>query len=138
MIYCCGASMIGMVGSLKQKSVKVHQVPLLFCPVCHNVEVHPAAKEQFDLVLEYALEDRVKETSLYEQVDPELMATWKESCFSFQEDDVEAVLREQIDLSLDLLLISKPDQSLANELKNRLRVLSKRLIQLERQKESSL
>ena len=138
MIYCCGASMIGMIGTIKHKSVKVSQVPLLCCPVCHQVEVHPAVREQFDLVVEYALEDRVYETTLYDEIDPELLEKWKEYCFSFQEDDVEAVLREQIDLALDLLRICQPDEAWASELKNRLKVLSERLKHLEEQKENTL
>lgn len=137
MIYCCGASMIGKIGTICKKSIKVHQVPLLYCPVCQEVEVHPAVKEQFDLVLEYALEDRVKETTLYEQIDPEMIQRWRADCFSFQVDDAETVIREQIDLALDLLRICSLDTKWADELKVRLKVLSERLSQLEKQKESS-
>ncbi|WP_044642058.1 hypothetical protein [Risungbinella massiliensis] len=137
MIYCCGASMIGTIDAMRKKSIKVNRVPLLFCPVCHDVKVHPAIKEQFDLVLEYALEDRVHETTLYEQIDPDMIKRWREDCFSFQGDDLEVTIREQIDLALDLLRISKADQQWAEELKTRLKVLSQRLHQLEQQKEST-
>lgn len=137
MIYCCGASMIGMIGTVSHKTVKIYNVPVLICPVCQSLEIHPAVNEQFELVLEYALEDRVKETTLYEQIDPELIESWKEYCFSFQTNDAESVIREQIDLALDLLRICKPDDSWAEELKRRLKVLSQRLKYLEEQKENS-
>lgn len=137
MVYCCGASMIGMIGNFRKKSIQVNQVPLLFCPVCHDVQVHPDVAEEFELVLEHAQKDRVNETTLYEKIDPDMIQRWSEKCFSFQLDDVESVIREQIDLSLDLLRVSKPDLEWAEELKLRLKVLSDHLRQLEKQKESS-
>ncbi|SFJ46653.1 hypothetical protein [Thermoflavimicrobium dichotomicum] len=139
MSFCCGASMIGVVGTWNHQYVKVHHVPLLCCPVCQNVIVHPAVKEEFDLVVEYAQEDQVKEITLRESVTPEMIDEWKEICVSFQDDDSERVIREQIDHSLDLLSIAKQleDQSWEEDLKNRLRVLSLRLRKLEENKESS-
>ncbi|SEM90293.1 hypothetical protein [Lihuaxuella thermophila] len=140
MSYCCGASKIGMVGTLRQQSIVVHHVPMLYCPVCHDIEVHPAVKEEFELVVEYAKEDRVKETTLREVVNPDMVAEWKEFCVSFQEDgDLEAILREQIDHSLDLLRISKilSNDEWGEELKVRLKVLTERLKKVEQQKESS-
>ena len=138
-MYCCGATMIGAIGSLRKHSVFVHNVPLLYCPVCHEIEVHPAIKEEFELVVQYAVEDGVKETTLREKIDPELIAEWKEYCISFQEGDLEPILREQIDHSLDLLSATKQlgDQEWGEELKNRLKVLTARLKRLEEQKESS-
>ncbi|RAL21865.1 hypothetical protein [Thermoflavimicrobium daqui] len=139
MSFCCGASMIGMVGTLSHQHVKVHHVPLLCCPVCQNVVVHPAIKEEFDLVVEYAKEDQVKEITLRESINPEMLIEWKEICVSFQEDDIDHVLREQIDHSLDLLSVAKllSDSEWEEDLKNRLRVLSLRLRKLEENKESS-
>jgi hypothetical protein len=140
MSYCCGASTIGFIGSYRQQSVMVHQVPLLWCPVCHVVEVHPAVREEFELVVEYAKEDRASEVTLRETITPEMIAEWKEYGISFQEtDDLEPILREQIDHSLDLLLVSKilGDPEWGEELKNRLKVLTNRLRKLEQQKEGS-
>jgi YgiT-type zinc finger domain-containing protein len=139
-MYCCGAAMIGAIGSLRKHSVFVHNVPLLYCPVCHEIEVHPAIKEEFELVVQYAVEDGVKETTLREKIDPELIVEWKEYCISFQEGDLEPVLREQIDYSLDLLSATKQlgDREWGEELKNRLKVLTARLRRLEEQKEGSL
>ncbi|SHF30193.1 YgiT-type zinc finger domain-containing protein [Seinonella peptonophila] len=138
-MYCCGAAMIGAIGSLRKHSVFVHNVPLLYCPVCHEIEVHPAVKEEFELVVQYAVEDGVKETTLRDKIDPELIAEWKEYCVSFQEADLEPILREQIDYSLDLLSATKQlgDAEWGEELKNRLKVLTGRLKRLEEQKESS-
>ncbi|MFC7441916.1 hypothetical protein [Laceyella putida] len=138
--YCCGASMIGFIGSYRQQSIMVHQVPLMFCPVCHSIEVHPAVKEEFDLVVEYAQEDRVREVTLRETITPEMIAEWKEAGISFQEtDDLEPILREQIDHSLDLLRVSKVlnDKEWGEELKHRLSVLTTQLKKLEQQKEES-
>ncbi|MBA4494840.1 YgiT-type zinc finger protein [Paenactinomyces guangxiensis] len=140
MSYCCGASRIGLIGTLRQQSILVHHVPLLYCPVCHEVEVHPAIKEEFELVIEYAQEDHVKEATLREEISPDMIAEWKEYCVSFQEDDdVESILREQIDHSLDLLRVSKvlSDTEWGDELKVRLKILTERLKKVEQQKESS-
>lgn len=138
-MYCCGAVMIGAIGSLRKQSVFVHNVPLLYCPVCHEIEVHTAVKEEFDLVVQYAVEDGVKETTLREQIAPELIEEWKENVISFQEGDLEPILREQIDYALDLLSVSKQlnDREWGEQLKNRLKVLTARLRRLEEQKESS-
>ncbi|MDQ0416145.1 hypothetical protein J2Z48_000303 [Croceifilum oryzae] len=138
MIYCCGASMIGKIGTIVRKQVSVHQVPVLYCPVCQKRHVHPAVKEQFELVVEYAIEDRVKETTLYDRIDPKMLKKWKESSFSFEEEDnQESILREQIDLALDLLRICKPDYDWADLLKIRLKVLSEKLRNMEISKENS-
>lgn len=138
MIYCCGASMIGKIGTIGQKKVLVHQVPILYCPVCQKSHVHPAVKEQFELVVEYATEDGVKETTLYDRIDPNMLKKWKELSFSFEEEDNhEMILREQIDLALDLLRICKPDYDWADLLKARLKVLSEKLRNLEISKENS-
>ena len=54
MAYCCGATMVGAIGTLRQGAVLVHNVPLLYCPVCHQVEVHQAVQEEFELMLDFA------------------------------------------------------------------------------------
>lgn len=138
-MYCCGAAMIGAIGSLRKHTVFVHNVPLLYCPVCHEIEIHPSVKEEFDLVVQYAVEDGVKETTLRDQIDPDLIEEWKEYCVTFQEGDLEPVLREQVDYALDLLSASKQlgDLEWGEELKNRLKVLTTRLKRLEEQKEGS-
>lgn len=140
MSYCCGASTIGFIGSYKDASVIVHQVPMFVCPVCHEVEVHPAVREELELVIEYAREDRAKEVTLRDTITPEMIAEWKEYGISFQDsNDLESVIREQIDNSLDLLRISKMlnDTEWEEELKKRLRVLTGQLKRVEQQKEES-
>lgn len=140
MSYCCGASTIGFIGSYRYESVMVHKVPLQYCPVCHDVQVHPLVKEEFELVVEYAREDRVREVTLRDTITPEMIAEWKEFGVSFQEsEDFESILREQIDHSLDLLRVSKVlnDKEWGEELKHRLHMLSDQLKKLEKQKEES-
>lgn len=138
MSFCCGASMIGLIGSIRNHSVLVHQVPLLCCPVCQRLEIHPEIKEEFELVVEYALEDHVKEITLRETITPEMIAEWREHCVSFiGDEDFELTLREQIDHSLDLLSVAKclSEDDWKEELMQRLSTLTYRLQHLEQQKE---
>jgi hypothetical protein len=134
MSFCCGATMIGTVGTLRQGSTLVHNVPLYYCPVCHQVEVHPAVKDEFDLVVEYAQEDSAREVNLKDYIDEEMVSEWKENCTSFQDDNPEEVLREQIDMALDLLGVAKQldDGQWVAALKHRLQVLSSRLTKLKK------
>jgi hypothetical protein len=140
MSYCCGASTVGYIGSIMERSVLVHQVPLFYCPVCHEVEVHPAVREEFELAVEYAIEDRVKEILFRETITPDMIAEWKEYAVIFQESEsAETILREQIDHSLDLMRAARTlkDERWVDELKQRLKVLSDRLKRLQGQREGS-
>ncbi|OYD07490.1 hypothetical protein [Paludifilum halophilum] len=127
--FCCGATMVGAVGTLRQGSTLVHNVPLLYCPVCHRVEVHQAVQDEFDLLLEYAREDGAREVNLRDEVDEEMIEEWKETCTSFQQGQPETVLREQIDMALDLMGVAKQihDEEWERALKNRLQIMSDRL-----------
>ena len=62
--FCCGAGMVGGMGTIQYESVKVHHVPLQFCPVCHRMEVHPSVEREFELLLEFAQEDGARELNL--------------------------------------------------------------------------
>ncbi|BCU80654.1 hypothetical protein JIR001_04370 [Polycladomyces abyssicola] len=134
--FCCGASMIGTIGSLRQGPTRVHNVPLFYCPVCHQFEVHHAVRDEFELLVEYAQEDGAHEVNLNEYLDPQKVQEWKENCTSFEEDNPETVLREQIDMALDLSRVAKAleDEEWEEQLKNRLRVLSRRLIRFQQQR----
>lgn len=135
MSFCCGATMIGAVGSLRHGSIRVHNVPLFYCPVCHQMEVYPVIKDEFELVVEFARGDGVHEVYLRETIDSKILDKWKEYATSFQEDNQEAVLREQIDMALDLLSMAKwlEDRTWEDQLKHRLHVLSRRMRRLYQQ-----
>ncbi|MFC4076373.1 hypothetical protein ACFOUO_06060 [Salinithrix halophila] len=113
---------------MRQGSTLVHNVPLLYCPVCHQVEVHHAVKEEFELLMEYAQGDRAREVNLKEYIDDSMIAEWKECCTSFQQGQPESVLREQIDMALDLMGVAKQmqDKEWERALKSRLQVLGDR------------
>lgn len=129
MAYCCGATMVGAIGTLRQGAVLVHNVPLLYCPVCHQVEVHQAVQEEFELMLDFAHGDGAQEINLREHIDEEMIQEWKEYCTSFQNGQPEQILREQIDMALDLMIVAKhlKDREWEDDLKKRLRVLGDRL-----------
>ncbi|MGI6127959.1 MAG: hypothetical protein ACOYEF_13570, partial [Planifilum sp.] len=78
--------------------------------------------------------DSAREVNLKDYIDEEMVAEWKENCTSFQDDNPEEVLREQIDMALDLLGVAKQldDGQWVSDLKNRLQVLSSRLTKLKK------
>ncbi|MDA8353062.1 MAG: hypothetical protein M0Z65_07735 [Firmicutes bacterium] len=125
--FCCGAGMVGGMGTIQYESVKVHHVPLQFCPVCHRMEVHPSVEREFELLLEFAQEDGARELNLGEQIGHS--DAWKESCSSLQDEEPETLLRNQIDTALDLMSVARhlEDHKWEAMLKHRLRVLSRRL-----------
>lgn len=129
MSFCCGASMIGAVGAIKSERVVVHQVPLLFCPICHRVEIHFTMKDEFDLLVDYAQGDGATHVNFNDYVEYGNTAPMMENCISVEESNPEHLYREQIDNALDLLGVAKQLQDLDWErvLKERLKVLSRRL-----------
>ncbi len=135
MSFCCGATMIGAVGSLRQGSILVHNVPLFYCPVCHQMEVYPVVKDEFELVVELARGDGVHEVYMRESIDSEVLDEWKEYVTSFQQDNPEVILREQVDMALDLLGVARwlEDRAWEEELKIRLQVLSRQIRRLNQQ-----
>jgi hypothetical protein len=97
-------------------------------------------REEFELAVEYAIEDRVKEILFRETITPDMIAEWKEYAVIFQESEsAETILREQIDHSLDLMRAARTlkDERWVDELKQRLKVLSDRLKRLQGQREGS-
>ena len=99
------------------------------------MEVYPVIKDEFELVVEFARGDGAHEVYLRETIDSEILDKWKEYATSFQEDNQEAVLREQIDMALDLLSMAKwlEDRTWEDQLKHRLHVLSRRMRRLYQQ-----
>lgn len=128
MSFCCGASMVGAVGTLRHGRTYVHNLPLLLCPVCHQVEVHHAVAEEFDMIMEYAEADGAREVDFAELVDPSRLEDIFENCISRISDDPQEIFEVQINMALDLLIIAKQMQDAEWEwiLKKRLKVLSEK------------
>lgn len=127
MSFCCGASMIGTKGTLKHYRTFIHNVPILFCPVCHRVEIHYLIEHEYELLAEYAHGDGASEVDFCDYVDHEHDALL-ENCVNHEEEDPMDIVLNQIDMALDLLVMAKHigDAEWENQLKNRLKVLNDR------------
>ncbi len=99
------------------------------------MEVYPVIKDEFELVVELARGDGVHEVYMRESIDSEVLDEWKEYVTSFQQDNLEAILREQVDMALDLLGLARwlEDRAWEDELKIRLQVLSRQIRRLNQQ-----
>ncbi|MDO3408749.1 hypothetical protein QWJ34_03115 [Saccharibacillus sp. CPCC 101409] len=133
MSFCCGASMIGTKGTLKHYRTEVHNVPLLYCPVCQRIEVHYKVESEYEVLAEYAHGDGESEIDFQDYMledDEEIFA----NCVSVEAEDRLSAVRNQIDLSLDLLGVAKQmgDKRWQTELKRRLAVMSQKLEKLQR------
>jgi hypothetical protein len=135
MSFCCGASMIGALGSLRHFKTQIHNVPILYCPVCNRIEVHPEIEEEYDILAEYAQADLAPEVDFRDYVTGEHVDRVFENCVSIDNGNISYVLRTQIDNALDLMSIAKQleDEEWGNELKRRLNKLSQRLNRWEAQ-----
>lgn len=134
MSFCCGASMIGTKGTLKHIRTRIHNVPILFCPVCQRIEVHYLAYNEYEILAEYAHGDGAPEVDFAEYVDEMDAATLYANCVNHEEEDALAVVQSQIDMALDLLMVSKElhDKEWECQLTKRLQVLSRRQAKLRR------
>ena len=132
MSFCCGASMIGTKGTLKHMRTWIHHVPLLFCPVCHRVEVHYLVHSEYEMLAEYAHADGAAEVDFPEYIDNKKIDELFENCTNHEGEDPLQVIINQIDMSLDLLLVAKQlqDEEWEAQLKKRLNVLSDRKAKL--------
>lgn len=135
MSFCCGASMIGAFGSLRHYKTQIHNVPILYCPVCNRIDVHSDISEEYELLSEYAHEDFAPEVDFRDFVSNETMKKVFENCISIDHGNISEVLHSQIDNALDLLAVAKQleDQDWEKTLKHRLKKLSRRLKRLEAQ-----
>lgn len=132
MSFCCGASMLGTKGTLTHFQTQVHNVPLLFCPVCHRVEVHYKVENEYEILAEYAHGDGVSEIDFQDFVmedDDSIFA----NCVNREDEDPMVIVQSQIDMSLDLLCVAKQigDEKWEKELKKRLAVMSRRRARLQ-------
>jgi len=128
MSFCCGASMIGTRGTLKHIRTRIQNVPLLFCPVCHRVEVHYLFETEYEILAEYAHGDGATEIDFEDYVDLTHTASLYENCVNEEDEDPLTIVRNQIDMALDLLPVAKSigDTEWEEQLKTRLHVLGQR------------
>lgn len=119
--------MIGTKGTLKYYRTRIHNVPILFCPVCHRVEVHYLIENEYDILAEYAHGDGASEVDFHDYVDDSDKAL-VENCVSHEDEDPLFVVQNQIDMALDLMSFAKQiaDSEWEEQLKKRLHVLSER------------
>jgi hypothetical protein len=138
MSFCCGASMIGTKGSLRHLRALIHNVPILFCPVCHRIEVHYLVEDEFEILAEYAQGDGAVEVDFADYSDLSSKEHLFENCVNHEHEDPMALVTNQIDMALDLLQIAKAldDAEWEYQLKNRLRVMSGRRDRLRQKKMS--
>ncbi|MFD2610961.1 hypothetical protein [Paenibacillus gansuensis] len=136
MSFCCGASMIGTKGTLKQMRTHIHNVPLLFCPVCHKIEVHYLAENEYEILAEYAIGDGAPEVDFDDYIDPKADHELYENCVNHEQEDPMEVVRSQIDMALDLLSVAQSlqDAEWEAQLKERLGILSSRRAKLRNKK----
>ncbi|WP_027092554.1 hypothetical protein [Cohnella thermotolerans] len=127
MSFCCGASMIGTKGTLKHYRTRIHNVPILFCPVCHRVEVHYLVENEYEILAEYAHGDGASEVDFHDYVDESDKAL-NENCVNHEDEDPMTIVQSQIDMALDLLSFAKQlgDEEWEQQLKRRLGVLAGR------------
>ncbi|MFC5528635.1 hypothetical protein [Cohnella yongneupensis] len=127
MSFCCGASMIGTKGTLKHYRTRIHNVPILLCPVCHRIEVHYLVENEYEILAEYAHGDGASEVDFHDYVD-ESDKDLNENCVNNEDEDPILLVQNQIDMSLDLLSFAKEidDGEWVQQLKKRLIVLSQR------------
>ncbi|TNJ57162.1 hypothetical protein FE784_38660 [Paenibacillus hemerocallicola] len=128
MSFCCGASMIGTKGTLRHIGTHIHNVPLLFCPVCHRVEVHYRVESEYEILAEYAHGDGAAEVDFDDYVDHKSDAVLYDNCVNLDSEDPADVLHNQIDNALDLLAVAKQlmDEEWERQLKKRLTALNER------------
>jgi hypothetical protein len=140
MSFCCGAGMIGSIGSVRHYKTVVHNVPIQFCPVCDRLEVHPAIVGEYEILVEYAQGDNAPEVDFSDFVSVDNKSDLFENCTMTDEASSFAdVLKQQIDISLDLLGVARDlnDEAWREALLHRLKRLSERLKQYNQRREMS-
>lgn len=132
MSFCCGASMIGTKGTVKHVQTRIHNVPLLFCPVCHRTEIHFQVKDEYEILVEYANGDGAIEVDFADYVDEDEQQKLFENCISHDAMNPLETVSLQIDMALDLMIIARTieDQEWEVQLKKRLKVMSERMQRL--------
>jgi reverse gyrase len=129
MSLCCGASMIGTIGTVKHHNTYIHQVPILHCPICQSIEVYSRIKEDYEILADYAHSDHAPEVFFNDYVEIDDLDALFIDCIEIDIDLNTGVIKNQIDHALDLLSIAKKvkDDEWEKTLYKRLNVLSQRL-----------
>ncbi|MBD2867682.1 hypothetical protein [Paenibacillus arenilitoris] len=137
MSFCCGASMIGTSGTLKHFRTHIHNVPILFCPVCHRVDIHYQIENEYEILAEYAHGDGASEVDFREFVEVDEKSLL-ENCVNHESEDPVDVVHSQIDMALDLLSFAKriEDTEWQLVLKKRLGMLNGRRNKLRQRRTS--
>lgn len=120
--------MIGTRGTLKHYRTHIHNVPLLFCPVCHHVEVHYLIQHEYEILAEYAHTDGAYEVDFEDYLDGKDMEQLMDNCVNHENEDPLDVIKNQIDMALDLMSIATEmqDEEWKEQLKKRLMILGER------------
>ncbi len=105
--FCCGAGMIGATGTIRHNGVLIHNVPLIFCPVCQRVEVHSRVSEEFELFADYAKSDGASEVNFKNYADQDLGNTLFTDCLSMEHNSPVEAVSYQIDMALDLFSVAQ-------------------------------
>ncbi len=136
MSFCCGASMIGTKGNIRHLRTQIHNVPILFCPVCHRIEVHHLVEDEYEILAEYAHCDGAAEVDFEDYSNAPANDALFENCVNHENEDPLALVTNQIDMALDLLCVAKElhDPEWEHQLKNRLTIMSARKDKLQRKK----
>ncbi|MFM1653733.1 hypothetical protein ACI7RC_16690 [Brevibacillus sp. B_LB10_24] len=139
MSFCCGAGMLGSFGTVRHYKTLVHNVPVMYCPVCNRLEVLPAIEGEFEILVEYAQGDNAPEVDFRDFVSIDNMPHLFDNCTMTDEGNYAEVLKQQIDIALDLMGVAKDldDSDWRDQLKARLTKLSQRLRQYNKRKEIS-
>ena len=129
--------MIGTKGTLKHQRTQIHNVPLLFCPVCHRVRVHHLVEDEYEILAEYAHGDDAADVDFLEYVDESDNRQIYENCVNHEKEEPADIIQNQIDMALDLLMFAKQlqDKQWQAVLKKRLGVLSERRRKLKTRKQ---
>jgi hypothetical protein len=125
MSFCCGADMLLTIATIRQEGVAITNVPIVFCPVCEQLRVHPSIEFEFEMLKEFACKDRAQEVDLQAVVHPSLQQKLYDPQYHLGYGNLEQVIKEQIDCALDLYTMA---HSLGNsewqeEIVHRLKVL---------------
>lgn len=120
--------MIGTRGTLKHYRTHIHNVPLLFCPVCHHVEVHYLIQHEYEILAEYAHTDGAYEVDFEDYLDGKDVEQLMDNCVNHENEDPLDVIKNQIDMALDLMSIATEmqDEEWKEQLKKRLMILGER------------
>ncbi|WP_025025705.1 hypothetical protein [Caldalkalibacillus mannanilyticus] len=134
MSMCCGASMIGTIGTVKHFNTFIHQVPIVYCPICQSIEVYEKIKDEYDILAEYAQNDHAPEVFFNDYIEYDQLEELFSDCLDVDSKINASFVKKQIDHALDLLSVARQikDSEWESELFQRLKVLSERLRKYQR------